>query len=80
LITHQDYYLHVEQIVVVVVIVLLFFLSFFSLNVNSGALIPRRSTAHREGWRISFVKGFIIGYLFVVHGFAVYISRRDEGR
>jgi hypothetical protein len=53
---------------------------FFCLNVNSGALIPRRSTAHREGRRISFVKGFIIGYLFVVHVFVVYISRRDEGR
>jgi hypothetical protein len=39
----------------------------------------RRSTAHREGWRISSVKGFIIGYLFVVHIFVVYISRRDEG-
>jgi hypothetical protein len=76
LITHQDYYLHVEQII----FVLLFFLSFFCLNVNSGALIPRRSTAHREGRRISFVKGFIIGYLFVVHVFVVYISRRDEGR
>jgi hypothetical protein len=74
--THRDYYLHVEQIV----FVLLFFLSFFCLNVNSGALIPRRSTAHREGRRISFVKGFIIGYLFVVHVFVVYISRRDEGR
>jgi hypothetical protein len=57
-----------------------FFLSFVCLNVNSGALIPRRSTAHREGRRISFVKGFIIGYLFVVHVFVVYISRRDEGR
>jgi hypothetical protein len=32
------------------------------------------------GGRISFVKGFIIGYLFVVHVFVVYISRRDEGR
>jgi hypothetical protein len=53
---------------------------FFCLNVNSGALIPRRSTAHCEGRRISFVKGFIIGYLFVVHVFVVYISRRDEGR
>jgi hypothetical protein len=53
--------------------------SFFCLNVNSGALIPRRSTAHREGRRISFVKGFIIGYLFV-HVFVVHISRRDEGR
>jgi hypothetical protein len=72
--THRDYYLHVEQIV----FVLLFFLSFFCLNVNSGALIPRRSTAHREGRRISFVKGFIIGYLFV-HVFVVYISSRDEG-
>jgi hypothetical protein len=56
-----------------------FFFFFFCLNVNSGALIPRRSTAHREGRRISFVKGFIIGYLFVVHVFVVYISRRDEG-
>jgi hypothetical protein len=74
--THRDYYLHVEQIV----FAFLFFLSFFCLNVNSGALIPRRSTAHREGRRISFVNGFIIGYLFVVHVFVVYISRRDEGR
>jgi hypothetical protein len=57
-----------------------FFSSFFCLNVNSGALIPRRSTAHREGRRISFVKGFIIRYLCVVHVFVVYISRRDEGR
>jgi hypothetical protein len=56
------------------------FLAFICLNVNSGALIPRRSTAHREGRRISFVKGFIIGYLFLVHGFVVYISRRDERR
>jgi hypothetical protein len=56
-------------------------LSFFLLfECNSGALIPRKTTAHREGRRISFVKGFIIGYLFVVHVFVVYISRRDEGR
>jgi hypothetical protein len=74
--THRDYYLHVEQIV----FVLLFFLSFFCLNVNSGALIARRSTAHLVARRISFVKGFIIGYLFVVHVFVVYISRRDEER
>jgi hypothetical protein len=40
-----------------------FFLAFICLNVNSGALIPRMSTAHREGRRISFVKGFNIGYL-----------------
>jgi hypothetical protein len=33
-----------------------FCFSFLScLNVNSGVLIPRRSTAHREGRRISFV-------------------------
>jgi hypothetical protein len=63
-----------------IVFVFLFVFAFFCLNVNSGALIPRRSTAHREGRRISFVKGFIIGYLFVVHVFVVYISRRDEGR
>jgi hypothetical protein len=50
------------------------------MGCHSGALILRRSTAHREGRRISFVKGFIIGYLFVVHVFVVYISRRDEGR
>jgi hypothetical protein len=55
-----------------------FFLAFICFNVNSGALIPRRSTAHREGRRISFVKGFIIGYLFVVHVVVVYISRRDK--
>jgi hypothetical protein len=29
---------------------------------------------------MSFVLGFIIGYLYVVHVFVVYISRRDEGR
>jgi hypothetical protein len=46
-----------------------FFLAFIRLNVNSGALIPRRSTAHGEGRRMSFVKGFIIGYLLVVHVF-----------
>jgi hypothetical protein len=57
-----------------------FFFFFICLNVNSGALIPRRSTAHREGRRISFVKGSIIGYLFVVHVFVVHISRLDEGR
>jgi hypothetical protein len=28
---------------------------FLYFNVTSGALIPRRSTAHREGRRISFV-------------------------
>jgi hypothetical protein len=28
---------------------------FLNFNVTSGALIPRRSTAHREGRRISFV-------------------------
>jgi hypothetical protein len=70
--THRDYDLHVDRVVLV------FFC--FCLNVNSGALIPRRSTAHREGRRISFVKGYIIGYLYVVHVFVVYISRRDEGR
>jgi hypothetical protein len=32
-----------------------FFFSLFCLNVNSGALIPRRSTAYPEGRRISFV-------------------------
>jgi hypothetical protein len=73
--THWDYYLHVDRVVLV-------FFSFllFCLNANSGALIPGRSTAHREGRRISFVKGFIIGYLYVVHVCVVYISRRDEGR
>jgi hypothetical protein len=44
--THRDYYLHVEQNV---------FFFFICLKVNSGALIPPRSTAHREGRRISFV-------------------------
>jgi hypothetical protein len=29
---------------------------FLYFNVTSGALIPRRSTAHREGRRVSFVK------------------------
>jgi hypothetical protein len=44
--THRDFYLHVEQAVFV------FFLLF---ECKRGALIPRRSTAHREGRRISFV-------------------------
>jgi hypothetical protein len=56
------------------------YFSFLGVNVDSGALIPRRSTAHREGRRISFLKGPIIGYLFVVHVFVVYISRGDEAR
>jgi hypothetical protein len=32
-----------------------FVFGFLYFNVTSGALIPRRSTAHREGRRISFV-------------------------
>jgi hypothetical protein len=50
--THRDYYLHVERVVFVFCF---FFLSFLCLNVNSAALIPRRSTAHRERRGISLI-------------------------
>jgi hypothetical protein len=73
LITHHNYYLYVEQIVFVLLLVL----SFCCLNVNSGALIPGRYIAYQIRPKLSFVKGSIIGYLFV-HVFIVNISRRDR--
>jgi hypothetical protein len=66
--TNRDYCLPVDQIIWGYFVI---FLAFICVNVNSGALIPRRSAAHREGRRISFITGFMIGYLFVVHVFEV---------
>jgi hypothetical protein len=51
---------------------LLVVFDFFDFNVTSGALIPRRSTAHLEGRRISFVRLLFLGLLFVVDVFVVY--------
>jgi uncharacterized protein YqgC (DUF456 family) len=39
-----------------------FVVFFICSDVNSGALFPRRSTAHREVQRVSLVSGFIFGY------------------
>jgi hypothetical protein len=48
-------------------------------NVTSGALIPRRSTAHREGQQISFFGHLLLRLLLAVYDFFVYISLRDNG-
>jgi hypothetical protein len=54
--------------------------AFLDFNVTSGAFIPRSSTAHREGRRISFVGLLFLDLLFVVDVFVVYISLPDDGR
>jgi hypothetical protein len=72
--TYKDYYMCVEQILLVV----LYLLFYFGWNANRRSMIPRTSTTDREAWRISFIKDFIIGNLFVVHVFVVYMSCRDE--
>jgi hypothetical protein len=58
------------------------FFFLFNKYVNSGALTPRRSTARREGRKISFVQSSILGVfiLCLVHVFVVYISLRDDRR
>jgi hypothetical protein len=53
---------------------------FLYFNVTSGALIPRRSTAHREGRRISFVWYWSLVYFVCQYVVVVYISLRDDGR
>jgi hypothetical protein len=54
------------------------FCFFLLFNVNSGVLIPRSSTARREGWRISFARILFLVIMLVVNVFVVYISLRDD--
>jgi hypothetical protein len=66
--THRGvFYLHVEQFLAFYVLIGFYrfvgtscvlsdsFCISFSKCVNSGGPIPRRSTDHREGWRMSFI-------------------------
>jgi hypothetical protein len=53
---------------------------FLYFNVTSGALIPRRSTAHREGRRISLYRYWSLVYFVCQYVVVVYISLRDDGR
>jgi hypothetical protein len=53
---------------------------FFCLDVNSGALVPRRSTAHREGRGFLLSRVLFLIILLVVYVFVVYISLLDDGR